>query len=105
MEPIPLSSAIAEIRRELKIAMLTADDQVALEVTDIELELTLEIGRSTSGGAGVSILGVVDGKADTTRTGSQLHRIKLTLHPQVNRANGEATPLRLSDADVIEGTD
>jgi hypothetical protein len=97
MDPIPLSAAVAEIRRELKIAMLTADDQVALEVADIELELTLEISQGRSGGAGVSVLGVVEGKADSVRNGSQLHRIKLTLHPKQDDG-----PLRLSDADVIE---
>jgi hypothetical protein len=95
MDSIPLSAAVAEIRRELKIAMLTADDQVALEVADIELELTLEISQNKAGGAGLS-LGVVQGKADATRTDSQLHRIKLTLHPMKDDA-----PLRLSDADVI----
>ncbi|MDA1361130.1 hypothetical protein O1R50_15980 [Glycomyces luteolus] len=102
MEPIPLSSAVAEIRRELKIAMLTADDQVALEVTDIELELTLEISQNSSGGAGVSVLGVVDGKADITRAGSRLHRIRLTLRPQAYGENGETTSLRLSDSEAVD---
>ncbi|MFG3339535.1 trypco2 family protein [Glycomyces sp. NPDC048151] len=97
MDAIPLSSAIAEIRRELKIAMLTADDQVALEVADIELELTLEITQSKTKGAGVAVLGVVDGKADSTKNESQLHRIKLTLHPKKDDET-----LRLSDADDIE---
>lgn len=97
MDAIPLSSAVAEIRRELKIAMMTADDQVALEVADVELELTLEISRSRNGGAGISVLGVVEGKADRVSADSQLHRIKLTLHPK----QGDA-PLRLSDADVID---
>jgi hypothetical protein len=96
MEPIPLSAAVAEIRRELKIAMLTADDQVALEVADIELELTLEISQNKAGGGGLS-LGVVQGKADANHTDSQLHRIKLTLHPKKDDA-----PLRLSDADIID---
>lgn len=102
MEPIPLSAAVAEIRRELKIAMLTADDQVALEVAEIELELTLEIGRTRTGGAGVAVLGLADAKTDTTRTGSQLHRIRLTLLPKTNGANGDPVSLRLSDADVVD---
>jgi hypothetical protein len=58
--------------------------------------LTLEISQNKAGGAGLS-LGVVQGKADASRNSSQLHRIKLTLHPKKDDA-----PLRLSDSDVIE---
>jgi hypothetical protein len=101
MEPIPLSAAVAEIRRELKIALLTADDQIGLEVKDVELELTLEIGRQTNGGGGVTILGVVNAKADTTRSDSQLHRIKLTLHPRVKTADGRSTSMELSDSEPV----
>ncbi|GAB3650652.1 trypco2 family protein [Glycomyces tarimensis] len=103
MESIPLSSAVAEIRRELKIALLSADDQISLEVKDVELELTLEIGRQTNGGGGIAILGVVDAKADNTRSGTQLHRIKLTLHPKLKTSDAGSAPMNLSDSEPYDG--
>lgn len=97
MEPIPLSAAVAEIRRELKIAVETADDHIALEVREVELELTLELGRHAGGAGGVAVLGVsVDG--DRSRSDVQLHRIRLVLHPTVvgSGRHEDSRTLRLS---------
>lgn len=98
-DEIPLGAAVAAVRRELKIAMAGADKDLGLEVKEIEVELTVEFGRRTGGGGGVNVLGFVQAKADTERTNTHLHRVKLVLSPSVvSETTGEDEALRLSAA-------
>jgi hypothetical protein len=96
MDEIPLGAAIAEIRRELKIALAARDDRISLGVKEIELELTLEIGKRSNGNAGVDLV-FAKGGAETERSGAHRHYVKLVLEPGVlNRATGEVEDLRLA---------
>lgn len=98
-DEIPLSAAVAEVRRELKIAMAGADKELGLEVKEIELELTLQFGKRAGGGGGVNVMGFVQAKADTERSTAHQHRVKLVLSPSVvSETTGEDEVVRLSAA-------
>lgn len=103
MESIPLSSAVAEIRRELKIARLTTDKELKLELEEIELELTMELGEVKRKDGGVSLFNVVsfNGGKDTNSTNH--HRIRLVLKPVIDPGGGgERTTADLSASETID---
>jgi hypothetical protein len=89
MEPIPLSSALAEIRRELKLARLTADEELKLEVQEIELELTVELGEAKRADGGLSLFKVVDASGGKDRSSANHHRVKLVLKPALDEGDGK----------------
>ncbi|GAB3648214.1 trypco2 family protein [Glycomyces tarimensis] len=71
-------------------------DQIGLGVKEIELELTLELGKRTSGGGGVNVA-FLKGDADTERSGAHTHHIRLVLQPGVpNKDTGEVESMKLS---------
>lgn len=102
MDPIPLSEAVAEIRRELKEAIAEADDQISLEVQDIELELTLEVTKHQGGGIGLSVLNMFNADGKLGHDKSNHHRIKLSLHPKVKDENGTTRPVNMSASDPLD---
>ncbi|WP_026929381.1 trypco2 family protein [Glycomyces tenuis] len=103
MEPIPLSSALAEIRRELKIAKLTSDEELKLEVQEVELELTMDLGEVKRKDGGISLFNVVSFNGGKDENSANQHRIKLVLKPTFDEGDGGGpSTLNLSASEPID---
>lgn len=95
MDQIPLGTAIAALRKELKTAISERDEELEFEIRDLELELTVEAASTHSDDLRVTAwflsLNNKAGRGDTIR-----HRLKLTLAPLVLDGNGGKVAARMS---------
>jgi len=80
---LSLNEAIRGLRRELLAARDEADEDLALEVDEIELRLTLEASASGTVEGGVSFWKVVSGKVSAAAEGKAVHEVTLKLRPTV----------------------
>lgn len=91
MEPVKLTDALADLRRELYEANKAGQQEdIQLEITEIDVEFAVEIikGTENSGKLGFNVLvaqGEVKTGADTNRAHS--HRIRLHLRPTLKKEN------------------
>jgi hypothetical protein len=100
MEQIPLGTAISALRKQLKTAISQRDEELALEIRDIELELTVEAAASSSDDLGMTVWFLsFDGKSG--RNDTARHRLKLTLAPLVPDEQGGMAAAKMSAANPI----
>jgi hypothetical protein len=86
--PFDLSETIAALRRELTMAMAEGSgEKIQFQLGPVELEIALDIKKSTSAGGGIKFwVASFEGKGQTTK--ETRHRIKLQLQPvSANRPN------------------
>ena len=77
---IPLSEAIAQLRDELRKAVLERDDQdIAFTPKGIELELGVTLETEAKAGGGFKLLALVDLSAEAKASRSSAHKVKLIL--------------------------
>jgi hypothetical protein len=77
---IPLSEAIAQIRKELRKAVLErGDEDIIFVPKQIELELSVTLETEAKGKAGVKLFVFVDTSAQARASRSSEHKVKLTL--------------------------
>lgn len=79
-QDVPLSEMITTLRRELRVAQANAARETGdleLHVEEIEIELSVKVGQTKSGGASVW---VVSGKGE--QAAEALHKFRLKLHAQ-----------------------
>ncbi len=87
---IELSEVIRELRAELETAVAAAPtDGLRLELGPVEIEVSLGVDKSASGGAKVRFW-VIEMGPEASVARSSLQRIKLTLVPRLGHA--EARP-------------
>lgn len=78
---IPLSAAVAQVRRELVTAIEEGrDSPVAFEAGPVELEFTVAFDRSTGGDAGVRVWVLSLGAKGEQRR-AEAHRLTVSLTP------------------------
>lgn len=76
--PVLLSDAIAQLRDELRQAVLEGDDQdIVFVPTEIELELSVTLEAETKAGGGFKWF--VDVSGETSASRSNAHRVTLKL--------------------------
>lgn len=97
---LPLGEALAQLRDELRDARFQADDELKLNVTAIELELSLELDVKGSAEAGASLWRVVTAKAAAEHNRNRIHRLTLSIEPVVVDADGGESELRVSTPPV-----
>jgi hypothetical protein len=77
---IPLSEAIAELRAELRKAVLERNDQdIIFTPKGIELELGVILETEAKAGGGFKLLALVDLSSEATASRSSAHKVKLIL--------------------------
>jgi hypothetical protein len=77
---IPLSEAIAQLRDELRKAVLERDDQdIIFTPKGIELELGVTLETEAKAGGGFKLLALVDLSAEAKASRSSAHKVKLIL--------------------------
>jgi hypothetical protein len=77
---IPLSEAIAQLRDELRKAVLERKDQEIIFVPrQIELELGITLETEAKAGGGFKLLALVDVSAEARAMRSSAHTVKLIL--------------------------
>ncbi|WP_335991317.1 trypco2 family protein [Glycomyces sp. MUSA5-2] len=104
MDPIPLSEAVNELRKELKLALEQADDKLHLEVNEVELELSLDFSRQRGGGLKLSVPSLGGAEANAGSTTARLHRVKLLLSPTLAAEDGgQPGVLNLSSEEPDDG--
>jgi hypothetical protein len=104
MDPIPLSDAVNELRKELQLALEKADDKLHLRVNEIELELSLDFNRQRGGGLKLSVPSLGGADASAGSTTGRLHRVKLLLSPTLTpEGGGEPGVLNLSAEESDDG--
>lgn len=85
---IELSEVIRELRAELETAMAAAPaDGLRLELGPVEIEVSLGVDKSASGGAKVRFW-VIEMGPEASVARSSLQRLKLTLVPSLGHAEG-----------------
>lgn len=85
---IPLAATLSHLRRELAESMATArGEALRFRIENLEVELTVTVGRDAEGGAGVTFW-VIDASGKVTSSQSNTHRLKLTLAP-VSESGGD----------------
>jgi hypothetical protein len=91
---IPLSEAIAAVRRELTLALAAGKtEDIHFKVGPVELEFTVDAKREVGGGGGVKLYFVsLEGKGGGTD--SHGNRIKVTLQPELRARSGANEHLR-----------
>jgi hypothetical protein len=78
---VQLAEAISELRREIRDAMETAQDEaLRFRLGLVELELQVELGRETSGKGGLKAW-VVEFGGEIRATNTSTHTVKLSLQP------------------------
>jgi hypothetical protein len=104
MANIPLSKALSDLRDELRDAKLSADPNLKLKITSIQLDLTLEAQTSESGEVKASFWSVVTGKVGAEHGRSRTHQLSLTIEPKeiddegnVDNLHVGSTPMRDND--------
>lgn len=86
---IPLSDLIHQLRRELWTSMLTADDEaLRFKVQSVEVELQVTVSRESEINGGIRFR-VVNLGGKYTKTGEDVHTIKLKLLPALGPQNKE----------------
>jgi hypothetical protein len=98
MANLPLSQALSDLRNELRDAKLSADPNLKLKITSIQLDLTLEVDTKTSGEVKGSIWSVVTGKADAEHAHGRTHQISLTIEPREIDDQGNPGDLQVGSA-------
>ena len=81
-DAVPLTAAIAALRKEIRAAAEQAADLPSGErfrITNVELELTVVAEDSVTGGAEVGWW-VFKGKAEASAKDAVTHKVKLTLN-------------------------
>lgn len=95
LDETELSEAIAAVRAGLTAAQQDgADTEIRFTVTEIVLDLSIEIRKATSAGGGVKAL-VVSGEARGERSEGATHRVTVTL--------GVDGPVRIGDRGETAG--
>ncbi|MCD0443661.1 hypothetical protein LO763_08490 [Glycomyces sp. A-F 0318] len=82
MANLPLSQALSDLRNELRDAKLSADPNLKLKITAIQLDLSLEVETTASGEVKGSIWSVVTGKVSAEHARSRTHQLSLTIEPK-----------------------
>ncbi|MDA1360976.1 hypothetical protein O1R50_15200 [Glycomyces luteolus] len=95
MEQIPLGSAIAGLREELKKAIADQDEELVFEIRDLELELTVQAG-SSRGANGTFAAWFVNLGANGSKNSANTHRLRLTLAPMTRKGDGTTASLALA---------
>lgn len=102
---IPLGQALSELRTELKRAMAGADDELKLELTEVQVDLSLERTVGVSAEVGGSLWRVVTAKGAGERSRTKIHTISLTLAPRVVAADGSRGHVDLATPPVDDDED
>jgi hypothetical protein len=98
MANLPLSQALSDLRNELRDAKLSADPNLKLKITSIQLDLTLEVDTKAGAEASVSFWSVVTGKASVEHAHGRTHQLSLTIEPKEIDVDGNETDLRAGSA-------
>jgi hypothetical protein len=93
---IPLSEAIAQLRDELRKAVLERKDEGIIFVPrQIELELGVTLETEAKAGGGFKLLVLVDVSAEAKATRSSAHKVKLIL----DVTDAELKPIKVLSTD------
>jgi hypothetical protein len=95
MANLPLSQALSDLRDELRDAKLSADPNLKLKITSIQLDLTLEVETKAAGEVTGSFWSVVTGKASAERGQARTHQLSLTIEPKEIDDEGNADDLHV----------
>jgi hypothetical protein len=96
---IPLSDAIAQLREELRKAVLEGHDQdIVFVPKGIELELGVTFGTEAKTGGGVKLLAFLDLSAEARASRSSEHKLKLSL----DVTDRNLKPLKVVSTDQTE---
>lgn len=79
----------------MRDAKLSADPNLKLKITSIQLDLTLEIETKAAGELGASFWSVVTGKVGAERGQARTHQLSLTIEPKEIDDEGNASDLQV----------
>ncbi|SDL47643.1 hypothetical protein SAMN05216298_3993 [Glycomyces sambucus] len=96
--PITLGQALNSLREEVTQAVYdSSESAVRFRAREIEVELTLQVTRSTAAEAGASVWSVVTGKISGSDSTARTHKVRLVLEPIGIDDSGRPRELHLSD--------
>jgi hypothetical protein len=99
MVQIPLSDAIAQLRDELRKAVLEGRDKdIVFVPNSIELELGVTFGTEAQAGGGFKLLAFLDVSAGAKASRSSAHKLKLSL----DVTDRDFKPLKVLSTDKTE---
>jgi len=98
MANLPLSQALSDLRDELRVAKLSADPNLKLKITSIQLDLTLEAQTSASGEVKASFWSVVTSTAGAEHSRARTHQLSLTIEPKEIDDQGNTGDLQVGSA-------